>query len=27
MEFETGGKITDNLEDISKPIKTVEVFA
>ncbi|XP_073234797.1 DNA-directed RNA polymerase III subunit RPC2-like [Porites lutea] len=24
MEFETVGKITDNLEDISKPIKTVE---
>ena len=26
MEFETLGKITENLEDISKPIKTVEVW-
>jgi len=25
MEFETLGKITDNLDDVSKPIKAVEV--
>ncbi len=25
MEFETLGKITENLEDVSKPIKAVEV--
>ena len=25
MEFETLGKVTDNLEDVSKPIKAVEV--
>ena len=25
MEFETLGNITENLEDVSKPVKTVEV--